>query len=54
MSIEIYEQEVREIGRFKNQWGEEYIIINQTYWYSTDNYTQEEAIKAYKKQKGIA
>lgn len=53
MTIETYNAEVNEIAHFTNDAGRRYIIINQTYWYSADEYTDETAAAAYMKVFGL-
>ncbi len=38
MTVEMYDMEVREVVHFNG-----YIIINQSYWYSENKYTEETA-----------
>lgn len=49
MTVQTYDTEIRELAHFTNEAGRSYIIINQTYWYSADNYTDETAAAAYLK-----
>ena len=46
-SVELYDMEVREIAHH-----EDWVIINQTYWYK--GMTEQEAVQKYKQQKHIA
>jgi hypothetical protein len=43
MSERLYDATVREVARFVGYGGREYIIINQSYWYPADVYTEETA-----------
>lgn len=42
MTIAIYNSEIRDVAHFN-----EYIIINQTYWYPESKYTEETAKEAF-------
>lgn len=42
MTMAIYNNEIREIAHFGG-----YIIINQSFWYPENKYTEDEAKKAF-------
>lgn len=54
MTVATYDMEVREVKHFTDGWGKEHIIINQSYWFDADKYTEEEAVAKYKERKGIS
>jgi hypothetical protein len=47
MTTAVYDSAVCEVARFASDIGDEWIIINQSYWYSADRYTAETAINAF-------
>lgn len=48
MTVSTYDSEVREIGHHTRDCdGKKYIIINQTYWYDADKWTDETAAADY-------
>lgn len=55
MEFSTYDSKVREINHYKNQWGEEYTIVNQAHWFK-GKLTDERAIEKWeeiKKEKRI-
>lgn len=53
MTIELYDSCFREIGHFTSDNGKRYIIINQSYWYDADKWTDKDAIEDFKKRRAI-
>ncbi len=51
MTVTTYDMEVREIAHCTDGWGKKHIIINQSYWYPADKYTEEEAVEKFMKRK---
>lgn len=48
MTVEMYDMEIREIAHDTIN-GKEWIIINQSFWYPADRYTEETAIETWYK-----
>lgn len=49
--LNLYYSEIREIGHHTRECdGKNFIIINQTYWYDADEWTDETAAEDYKKR----
>lgn len=51
MTVEMYDSKIREVAHFTNAWGESFIIINQSYWYDANKYTEEQAIEDWMRSK---
>ena len=47
MTVRLYDATVREVVRVVGYGGKEYIVINQSYWYPADMYTEETAKLEY-------
>lgn len=49
MTVREYDSQVREVAHYNG-----YIVVNQSYWYPENQYTEAEAISRFKKKNHIA